>query len=51
MTTAEVPQIYCVKCTAKTHNGPMEPVTMKNGRSALKTTCVDCGTGKFRIGG
>ena len=51
MTTAEVPQVYCLKCKAKTDNGPVERVTMKNGRPALKTTCADCGTGKFRIGG
>ena len=38
------------KCKAKTNNGPVQRVAMKNGRSALKTTCVDCGTGKFRIG-
>ena len=50
MTTAEVPQVYCVKCKAKTDNGPVKRVAMKNGRSALKTTYVDCGTGKFRIG-
>ena len=43
--------IYCVKCKAKTVNGVIERVTMKNGRRAVKTTCFDCGTGKFRIGG
>ena len=34
MTTADIPKIRCVRCTAKTANGPVEPVTMKNGRSA-----------------
>ena len=29
------------KCKAKTNNGPVERVAMKNRRSALKTTCVD----------
>ena len=50
MTTAEVPQVYCVKAKVRTDNDPVERVAIKNGRSALKTTCVDCGTGKFRIG-
>ena len=49
--TPEVPQIYCVKCKAKTDNATTEPVTMKNGRAAMKATCAVCGSGKYRIGG
>ena len=45
------PPIYCVKCKTKTENSSVEPVTMKNGRPAMKATCADCGTGKYRIGG
>ena len=46
-----VPPIYCVKCKTKTDNGTTEAVVMKNGRPAMKATCADCGTGKYRIGG
>ncbi len=45
------PSIYCVKCKKKTDNATTEAVTMKNGRPAMKATCADCGTGKYRIGG
>ena len=45
------PEIYCVKCKVKTNNRAVEAVTMKNGRPAIKATCADCGTGKYRIGG
>ena len=50
-TTNEVPQIFCVRCKAKTDNSDIQPVTMKNGRPATTAICVDCGTKKFRIGG
>ena len=53
MTTInDTPQIYCVKCKAKTDNadGSVELVTMKNGRPATRATCTDCGTKQFRIG-
>ena len=51
-TTNEVTTIYCVKCKEKTENadGSVEKVTMKNGRAATRSTCVTCGTKKFRIG-
>ena len=39
-----------VKCKAKTASRDIEAVTMKNGRAATRSTCVDCGTRKFRIG-
>ena len=33
-------------------HGPrdIEAVTMKNGRAATRSICVECGTKKFRIG-
>ena len=43
-------EIYCFKCKAKTASKDIEAVTMKNGRPANRSTCVDCGTRKFRIG-
>ena len=49
-TDTEPGPIYCVKCRVKTASRDVERVTMKNGRPALRATCVDCGTKKFRIG-
>ena len=49
-TPSEAGEIYCVKCKAKTDSRDIEAVTMKNGRAATRSTCVDCGTEKFRIG-
>ena len=43
-------EIYCVKCKAKTASQDIEAVTMKNGRPATRSVCVECGTKKFRIG-
>ena len=43
-------EIYCVKCKTKTGSKDMEAVTMKNGRPATRSVCVECGTRKFRIG-
>ena len=43
-------KIYCVKCRAKTGSKDIEAVTMKNGRPATRSVCVECGTKKFRIG-
>ncbi len=42
-------QGYCVKCKAKKTIKDAEEVTMKNGRSALRGKCPDCGTGMYRI--
>ena len=47
---SEAVEIYCVKCKAKTASRDIEAVTMKNGRAATRSTCVDSGTKKFRIG-
>ena len=47
---SEAVEIYCVKCKAKTGSKDIEAVTMKNGRAATRSVCVDCGTKKFRIG-
>ncbi len=44
-------EAYCVKCKAKRMMKDEKPVTMKNGRKALKGTCPTCGTGMFKIGG
>ena len=51
MTTSSKPvEIYCVKCKARTESKDIKAVTMKNGRAATRSVCVDCGTEKFRIG-
>ena len=49
-TPSQTIEIYCVKCKAKTASKDIEAVTMKNGRPATRSTYVDCGTKKFRIG-
>ena len=49
-TPSQTIEIYCVKCKDKTASKDIEAVTMKNGRPATRSTCVDCGTKKFRIG-
>ena len=51
MTTPSEPiEIYCVKCKIRTGSKDIEAVTMKNGRPATSSICVECGTRKFRIG-
>ena len=51
MTTQSEPvEIYCVKCKVRTASRDIEAVTMKNGRAATRSVCVECGTKKFRIG-
>ena len=40
---------YCVKCKAKKEIVNAVEETMKNGRSAMKGKCPDCGTGMYRI--
>jgi len=40
---------YCVKCKSKKEMKDTKKVTMKNGRSALKGCCTDCGTGMYKI--
>ncbi|MGH2508396.1 MAG: DUF5679 domain-containing protein, partial [Ktedonobacteraceae bacterium] len=42
---------YCVKCKAKTEMLQASEFTMKNGRLAVRGTCVVCGSGLTRIGG
>ena len=51
MTTSAEPTnpIYCPKCRKKTESRNIEPVTMKNGRSAKRAECRECGTKKFGI--
>ena len=49
-TPSEAVEIFCMKCKAKTASRDIEAVTMKNGRPAVRSVCVDCGTKKFRIG-
>ena len=49
-TISEAVEIYCLRCKARTPSKDIEAVTMKNGRPATRSTCVECGTRKFRIG-
>lgn len=42
-------EAYCVKCKAKKGMKDAQKVTMKNGRTAMKGKCPDCGTSLFRI--
>jgi len=42
-------EAYCVKCKAKKEMKDPKDVKMKNGRSAAKGKCPDCGTSMFRI--
>ena len=55
MTTPEptitVPDIYRLKCKAKTANLDVQRFTMKNGRPTALATCAVCGTRKSGIGG
>jgi hypothetical protein len=44
-------EAYCVKCKIKREMKDAMPITMKNGRPAIKGACPDCGTGLFKIGG
>jgi uncharacterized Zn finger protein (UPF0148 family) len=46
-----VVSMYCVKCKGKKDITDPKEVTMKNGRAAMESTCPDCGTRLFRIGG
>ncbi len=50
ITPSESIEIYCVKCKARIPSRGIETVTMKKGRPAARSICVDCGTKKFRIG-
>ncbi len=43
--------MYCVKCREKREVASPEPVTMKNGKKAIRGTCPVCGTKMFKIGG
>ena len=49
-TPPEAVQIYCVKYKVKTASRDIVAVTMKNGRPATRSVCMECGTRKFRIG-
>ena len=40
---------YCVKCKSNKEIKDAQQVKMKNGRSAMKGKCPDCGTGMYRI--
>ena len=42
--------MYCVKCRAKRDDPDAQPVTMKNGKPAMKGKCPVCGTGMYKIG-
>ena len=44
------PEIYCVKCKARTGSRDIQVVTLKNGSPATRAFCGACGTQKFRMG-
>jgi len=44
-------QAYCVKDKKMVEIKDPQKVTLKNGKSATKGTCPNCGTSVFRIGG
>jgi predicted GH43/DUF377 family glycosyl hydrolase len=41
---------YCLKCRAQRIMKDAQPVTLKNGRPAMRGVCPKCGTVMFRIG-
>ena len=41
---------YCMKCRESREIQDGQPVTMKNGRTATRGNCGECGTTIFRIG-
>ncbi len=43
-------QAYCLKCRTMREMRNPQPVTLKNGRPAVKGTCPVCGTVMYRIG-
>jgi uncharacterized protein DUF5679 len=45
------PLAYCFKCKAKTEILAASEFTMKNGRLAIRGTCVVCGSSITRLGG
>lgn len=44
-----MPEGYCVKCREKREITGAEEVKLKNGRPALRGTCVECGTRMFKL--
>ena len=40
---------YCVRCKKHVRIKDAEPVTMKNGRRAMRGKCPDCDCGMYRI--
>ena len=42
-------EAYCVKCKSKRTMSNAAPVTMKNGRKAMKGSCPTCSTEMRRI--
>ena len=45
-----MPTAYCVKCKTSVEIKNPQPVTLKNGKPAIKGLCPNCGTSVFRIG-
>ena len=43
-------QAYCVRDKQKVEIKDPQPITMKNGKPAVKGTCPNCGGSVFRIG-
>ena len=50
MGTSYAPEIYCVKCKARTGSRDIQVVTLKNGSPATRAFCGACSTQKFRMG-
>lgn len=43
--------IYCLKCKGKKEALNPQNETLKNGRSAVRGVCPDCGHTLYRMGG
>jgi len=41
---------HCMKCKTSRQMKDAKQVKMKNGRDAVKGTCIKCGTKMFKIG-
>jgi len=43
-------QAYCMRCREKREMKNPQSTKLSNGRTAVKGTCVKCGTKVFKIG-
>ena len=44
-------QAYCIKCSKMVDVQNPQQVTLKNGRPAVRGTCLETGTAVLRMGG